>query len=93
MFTFKGFDFTVTLPPDGTITVINDLDGYYKFVPSVPVELVYVVDVPLGTPSQRLYPILRGNVNSHFKVATLHEPLSNGQRILLDKIGQELCKM
>ena len=91
MFHFKGFEFTVEHTKEYTVAK-TDLGGHYELRNSIPVELLTVVDAPKKT-CLRYYPILEGNVNSKFKVDTLHEGLTQGQRILLDKIGQELCKM
>ena len=101
MFNFKGFDFTVTLPTDGTITASNDLGGYYKFMSSVPVTPYYIIGFEIPKHSRvRLYP----HRNNPFDERVIeegkeipcchpHEPLTNGQRILLDKIGLELVRM
>ena len=91
MFTFKGFDFTVSLTKN-TILVTNGTGGQYEFRRYIDVQPTTVVDAPKRTPV-RLYPVDLSQQQSKFKVATLHEPLSNGQKILLEKVGLELCKM
>jgi hypothetical protein len=91
MFNFKGFNFTVDYNVFYT-SATTDLGGHYELKNSVDVEEVYVVNAPKRS-HYRLYPIKDFNSGSKFRVGHLHEPLSNGQRILLDKIGQELCQM